>query len=292
MTTVPSFNDLLPIRRRFARARQINAQIARIRDAYLATDPARLQNRHNEDGQTEVVLDVVHEPSPALPYLAGESIHQVRAALDNLVLILAEHARGATLSDGEAQSLQFPITSKLSGFENALQRGSLKGLDSELVTKIREVQPFERYTFSGTPFPPHQHVLSRLQALSNQDKHRRVTVISRQLDRLTFGLKETGTPAVPAKPRIAHPPYADGDVVVTVNRPPTAFEVHPRVEIALEVPPFETPDGSRTIPQTLPLHAQLEILAGEIADVVLGHILGMDFALRAADEDPDLLLPM
>lgn len=46
MTTVPSFNDLLPIRRRFARARQINAQIARIRDAYLATDPARLQNRH------------------------------------------------------------------------------------------------------------------------------------------------------------------------------------------------------------------------------------------------------
>lgn len=109
MTTVPSFDDLLPIRLRFARARQINTQIAQIRDAYLATDPARLRNRRNESGQTEVILHLVREPSPALPYLAGESIHHVRAALDNLVLILAEHARGETLPDDEARNLQFPI---------------------------------------------------------------------------------------------------------------------------------------------------------------------------------------
>ncbi len=292
MTTVPSFDDLLPIRRRFARARQINAQIARIRDAYLATDPARLRNRENEFGQTEVVLHLVREPSPALPYLAGESIHEVRAALDNLVLILAEHAHGKTLSDDEARKLQFPIAATPKGFKNAVRSGSLRGLDSELVARISEVQPYEEYAFSGTTLAADQHVLSKLQALSNQDKHRRVTVVSRQLDSLAFGVTESIALGAPAKPMIAHPPYADGDVVVTVNRPPSTFEVHPRVEIALEVPPFDTPDGSRTNPQTLPLHAQLEIMASEIADVVLGHILGMDFALRAADEDPDLLLPM
>lgn len=290
--TVPTFEALLPIRRRLARARQINAQIEQICTQYIAGNPARLKNRDGGNDQTEVVLELTHEPPPVLAYMAGESVHNVRAALDNLVALLAEHANGGPLQvEAARQALKFPISRSREKFDDAVggKRSPLVGIDEELIARIRDVQPFEHYAFSGTPLPSRMHVLARLQALSNRDKHMRVTVISRAVENVSVHYAETLVSGAPV-PSISTPPYGDGDVVVRLIGRVRTADVRPRVEVQLEIPPFRTPEGGWTEAQMPDLPSTLRILVDQVEMTVLDHVLGDSFASRASHDDPDLLL--
>ncbi|MFJ4233846.1 hypothetical protein [Cellulosimicrobium cellulans] len=288
----PNFTELLPIRRRLARARQINAQIRELCAQYVASKPARLRTRDAGNDQTDVVLQLTHEQPPVLAYMAGESVHHVRAALDNVVTMMAEHAHGGPLPSKAAKDVQFPIYRLPEAFDDAVQgkRNPLVGLSSEVVAKIRDVQPFEHYAFaSGTKFPSSKHPLARLQALSNQDKHRRVTVVSRAVESASVHFAEAlGGPTVP---HLFHPPYTDGETLVRLTGRPPGIEVRPRIAVQLEIPPFETPEGEWTEAQNVDLPSALTILVDQVEMAVLGHILGDDFAIHASHDTPDLLLP-
>ncbi|WP_043650936.1 hypothetical protein [Cellulosimicrobium cellulans] len=287
----PNFTELLPIRRRLARARQINAQISELCAEYVASKPARLRTRDAGNGQTDVVLQLTHEQPPVLAYMAGESVHHVRAALDNVVMMMAEHAHGGPLPSKAAKYVQFPIYRLSEPFECAVQgkRNPLVGISSEVVDKIRDVQPFEHYEFaSGTKFPSSRHPLARLQALSNQDKHRRVTVVSRAVESASVHFTETlGGPTVS---HLFDPPYGDGDALVRLNGR-SGIEVRPRIAVQLEIPPFETPEGEWTEAQNVDLPGTLTILVNEVERTILNHILGDDFAAHASRDEPEVLLP-
>jgi hypothetical protein len=91
--------------------------------------------------------------------LTGEIVYNLRAALDYLVYDLALWNTGKP-----REGTQFPINKSAVAFERN-RKTSLKGLNVEHVAMIEQVQPYKGCKW--TDF---------LNALSNADKHRKLTV--------------------------------------------------------------------------------------------------------------------
>jgi hypothetical protein len=112
-----------------------------------------------QDGMLRPVADV--EPPPRmLSVLVGETVQNLRTALDYLVYALAWLDSGAP-----QDKTQFPMESTREGF-NGRRATLLKGLSEEHVTAIERLQPFD----GGAWLDP-------LRNASNQDKHRALNVI-------------------------------------------------------------------------------------------------------------------
>ena len=112
---------------------------------------------------------------PRISVLVGEVSQALRRALDYLVYELAARDSGR-----EQDGTQFPIERSEDGFNKLsgpdAKRDHLRGVANEHVAAIGEFQPF-----SGTDWT------IRLQAISNPDKHRHLTVTDhRQELRLRF----------------------------------------------------------------------------------------------------------
>lgn len=127
-------------------------------------------------------------PSPKWTVLVGETIYNLRAALDYLVYELA------WLDSGQRQrDTQFPVDQRLKTFANRQQRASvrdqrpsfLKGLSPSHIDRIRKLQPFAGCTWTR-----------ELRDLSNPDKHREVhssaVQVKTQFDKQTHTDPETG----------------------------------------------------------------------------------------------------
>jgi hypothetical protein len=92
------------------------------------------------------------------PLLAGEAVHNLRAALDHFVYSAAKgRERGKT---------QFPIYTDPCEFQ-VLGPGFMKGVPKPVRARIEGAQPYRR-----TPPDPTEDALARLRTLSNRDKHR------------------------------------------------------------------------------------------------------------------------
>lgn len=206
---------LVPIAIRLARAGEISAQIQDAVKRYNESDAIDIEHVIRNDRVTDLVLRIHRHPPARLALLVGEGVHQLRAALDNLIVALADQAAGVMLSPEEVRSLQFPIADTPEKF-NLQAKRQLTGLPGVAVKRIEEVQPYHLldYVF-GEPqaIRLEDENLHRLRELSNHDKHRRINVLLHRPDHLAVHHSS----AVPPVMKLNTGYVRDGDVVATVE---------------------------------------------------------------------------
>jgi hypothetical protein len=100
--------------------------------------------------------------------VSGDCIHNLRAALDNLVYAVAVQESGAD-PPPKFMDLQFPITDTPRGFADKKWR--IASLSDRTQTRIERAQPYNR---PHTELPP---LLRLLSDFDNTDKHRRLNVV-------------------------------------------------------------------------------------------------------------------
>ena len=110
--------------------------------------------------QDFVITDLDAELPQSFSILIGETIYNLRAALDYLVFDLAVLDSGSP-----KKGTQFPIDDTKENF--ASHRGRfLKGLSVEHVAQIEKLQPYKGYNYTAM-----------IRDISNPDKHQTLTVI-------------------------------------------------------------------------------------------------------------------
>ena len=157
---------------RVARAREhltdLNQRVDAFREA--KSDDTTIKREKTRltlpDGrEIDAVLSTVRfpiGPTPAIiSILVGETIYNLRAALDYLIYELARFD-AKKIIDGT----QFPIDACEKDFQ-ARKRGFLKGVSDEHVAAIKRLQPFDGCDWTKV-----------LRDLSNPDKHRHLTITS------------------------------------------------------------------------------------------------------------------
>jgi len=118
-----------------------------------------------EPNDEKTVLDVfLNLPEVQWSLLVSDCLHQMRAALDNMVYALYV-ARCGVPNPAKAYEIAFPICTSREQFDN---RGGarIEGLDPGAVAIITRAQPYKRRD------RPEFHPLAVLGELNNRDKHR------------------------------------------------------------------------------------------------------------------------
>lgn len=145
---------------------------ARLRRAQVhLADFKRRAERYNRSHLNHLIYDFHQEtqragvqwgkgraPSVGMSMIVGETIYNLRAALDYLVYEMAELDSGS-----EQDGTQFPIESSKKGFKGR-RKSYLNGVDAKHVTALRALQPCEGCNWTGV-----------LRDISNPDKHRKLT---------------------------------------------------------------------------------------------------------------------
>jgi hypothetical protein len=138
---------------RVDRAGEHLADLQRRVDRYVADQEGKISVELHQG--VPVVVNRAEMPPRMLSVLVGETVQNLRTALDYLVFALA------WLDSGSEQSrTQFPIEGRCEGFDGR-RSTYLKGLSDEHVAAIKRLQPFNGGAWLGT-----------LANASNQDKHR------------------------------------------------------------------------------------------------------------------------
>ena len=142
--------------------RRVNALRKAIYDS-VAID-RKPQSFVSEDGKRrEVVLGsakfLIEPVQHTIKILIGEIIYNLRAALDYLIYELARLDSGQVI-DGT----QFPIENSINGFKRR-RKSFLKGISDEHVTIVEGLQPYNGCDWTKL-----------IAALSNPDKHRKLTI--------------------------------------------------------------------------------------------------------------------
>jgi len=124
-----------------------------------------------ERGKKVIWAEVIKPPPASLSLIAGDCIHNLRAALDNLAFELALAGTEGPLSRGVERGSAFPIYHKdpaMSSDRRALKKfeDMIRGTDEGAQTVIKGLQPYNR----GHEF--RRDRLWQLNELENIDKHR------------------------------------------------------------------------------------------------------------------------
>lgn len=143
---------------------------------FLSSEPYAVK-RVQEPNSGEIVFywERYILPPARLGLIVGDSIHNLRSALDHLALALAETgaaSAGKTLTEREMARIQFPITKSLNNFNKELKAGRLAYIAPNTQSVIEQQQPYH------TSHPPHDNsVLVIVQRLDNRDKHRALNLL-------------------------------------------------------------------------------------------------------------------
>ncbi len=169
---------------------------------------AELQIEH--DPATGELLRVVEPetlpgPPPLASVLIGETVYNLRAALDYVVYVLASTNTGT-----DVVGTQFPIESNAGQFDARVtgRLGKkifpqfLKGVHPDHVQMIRALQPFEGCAWTRV-----------LRDLSNPDKHRQLTILLTESEIDPY-FKPSSRP--PDDPAVAISLVVGGDVRVAI----------------------------------------------------------------------------
>jgi hypothetical protein len=127
------------------------------------------------DGERNHLLLRAVEPRPLdqmVPLAIGDSVHNLRSALDHIVFQLAA-INGAPAEAGEKTA--FPIYSSPKGFKDFAKKSLAPFISAEALTAIAKLQPYE--AGNGGPLS----VLWMLSQLDNVDKHRIVVVVAQKV---------------------------------------------------------------------------------------------------------------
>jgi hypothetical protein len=122
------------------------------------------------DGLSQVTKPYVVDPDAPLAWALdmSELLHSARAALDNTAYSLAE-AQTGVLSSKQARKIYFPVTTAEADYRKAAVGEMLKPLSPAARAAIEAAQPWQQAS-------PMEHPLAMLAALSNIDKHRRLSL--------------------------------------------------------------------------------------------------------------------
>lgn len=164
------------------RARTRLSQLRLEIDEYMSSPEVRERisvEFFDEEKRLNVTLESADYPHEFAEWAVtiGEIVHNLRSALDHLVWQLVRDNDGQPSRDN-----MFPIVF-LENRDNweGISKKNLKGVSDEMKEKIKRLQPF-----AGLGAPYDVTALSKLNHLSNVDKHRR----SLQLTRSIAGLKD------------------------------------------------------------------------------------------------------
>ena len=116
------------------------------------------ESRSSEEVEYRCFATEREAPPDHWPLLAGEAVHNLRAALDHFVYAAAKgRERGKT---------QFPIYTDPCEFQ-VLSPRFVRGVPEAVRARIEGAQPYRR-----SPSDPTEDALALLRTLSNRDKHR------------------------------------------------------------------------------------------------------------------------
>ena len=161
------------------------------------------------EGQSRYIeFRITDPPGPALEVIVGDCIQNLRASLDYLVWELSIAATRKLPRD----RTQFPIAVDGKRYFNT-GRKQVRSLLGEHRRMIRLLQPYHA-------LDPHAHPLALLNRLSNQDKHRLLTMLLSHVDPLSVrpyqhGLgKAVALPLFEKTPERVHQLELDLDISV------------------------------------------------------------------------------
>ena len=189
---------------------------------YKARDPIAAvpePGRTADEIQFRLRLD---EPvPPVVGLVAGDILHSLRAALDNLAFAMVEAEHGP-LERGEARRIQFPIEPSPAHFDKFFDDDRVRNrlMDDRIRNAIRSVQPFNWLAEAKRLGVPNITDLSYkeesehetlwiLGKLSNLDKHRRLAAASWWPSIVYWG--SDGRTKAQWQPTM-RPPWSDGDI--------------------------------------------------------------------------------
>jgi len=163
-------------RAKIARAEEHRKVIEPEIKAFVESDPITLRSEHNLKRSKEPIriayfVTKVSSAPPCWPLVAGDSIQNIRAALDHAVWAIVVEQSGAKFAEANSRKIYFPITDKASRFPHR-QLAQL-GLTPPVIAVIEQAQPYVRQQSA-----PRDDALWMLRALSNVDKHRLLHVIT------------------------------------------------------------------------------------------------------------------
>jgi len=179
-STFPAHLNSLALR--LGHVDELAEDIAELCFAFVRSNPLELRERR-EAGRAYLIVHKIDEVPPVLGLLFSDAINQLRSSLDNALVLLIEHTRGARLTGPAERAAQFLIYDDESKYLEALRRMLPKlpelALDEALGRRMYELQPFRpleriremRTRRAGATHGGHH--LRVLQEYSNADKHRR-----------------------------------------------------------------------------------------------------------------------
>ena len=162
-------------------------------EAWLADVPYRTWTGLDVDTNYELLwVEVTKQPPAELSLIVGDCVHNLRAALDNLVLELAVSWNDGGVPRGVERNSAFPIFSD--GSDANLRRldNMLRGIRPGAKEIIRSNQPYTRPDIATA------HPLWWLRQLSNIDKHRLPHVVLFVPSSILFALE--GAAAIDNEP--------------------------------------------------------------------------------------------
>jgi hypothetical protein len=126
--------DLAPVDARLGRAAVHVAALEAAVGRYVAIPPyRRTESVDHMTGAITVRAEMTQEPPAEIALILSDAVHQLRAALDNLV--------GCVRPGGPTGASAFPITTEPVRFDRDPDR-KLEGVPDWAVAAIREIQPF------------------------------------------------------------------------------------------------------------------------------------------------------
>jgi hypothetical protein len=161
--------DLSGARTKLDRAQQQLLALGHALIAFVEREPYQLVERvePHPDGELADYVYVVSSLRPTRPEYSvhiGEILHNFRSALDYLVYAAATRHSWTT---------QFPIFHHAADWPRK-SRLMLRAVPQRFVRIVEEVQPYHLEN-------PHEHLLAKLNYLSNTDKHRLLTTTATAL---------------------------------------------------------------------------------------------------------------
>lgn len=130
-------------------------------ERWSASNPVSFPREWDEQAATEYIRLKVERPlPPALPFLAAEAVHHMRAALDNFAYAIGS----AGASEREKRQIYFPVCSEVKDLPK-----SLRSCDGRVEAAIQAVQPYNCGDAADS-------WLGILNDLWNADKHRGISV--------------------------------------------------------------------------------------------------------------------
>lgn len=226
-------------RAKIARAEQHRKVIEPEIKAFVESNPIALRSQHNLKGADDPIRFVYFVASIIRPpqhwaLVAGDSIQNLRAALDHAVWELVVKEKGAKFAEANAPKIDFPIVDKSASFPSG--RLAQIGLSEPTITVIETAQPYSRQQDA-----PRRDALWYLRELSNVDKHRLLHVVSMIGEE--GQIRTTPFLANGNVEFVTEGPLSNGAEVVrfTASRPATYTKVEVEFELTISVSIEATP---------------------------------------------------